>query len=143
MKLKYQYKRFSCQPDEVFPKRHSILRPYIDIAVKYQNKHQRVLALLDTGSDWCVFPAQFGELLDIPIKEGKHLPVFGISSEGIAYFHEVTLEIGGLGHKCLVGFSYDFDKMGKPPLLGHEGFFDRYEVTFNQKKETIEIKKID
>jgi len=142
MKLKYPYRRFPCTPDEVFPDRHSILRPFIDIAVKYKNEHQRIWALLDTGSDWCVFPAQLGELLGIPIKEGKQLPLVGISSQGIAYFHEVTLEIGGWSHNCLVGFCYDFDTMGTPPLLGHEGFFDRYKATFDYQKEIIEIDRI-
>lgn len=141
MKLKFKYYRHGCQPNEVFPQRRSILRPYINIAVKYKNKRQRIIALLDTGSDLCLFPADLGKYLGISVENGKQLPFAGISAKGVAYFHKVTLEIGGWNHDCIVGFSPDMDRMKAPPVLGHEGFFDRYEVIFNCKKEIIEVKK--
>jgi len=58
----------------------------------------------------------------------------------MAYFHEVTLEVGGWRHDCIVGFSSDLDA-SVTGVLGHNGFFDHYEVNFNFKKELIEIKQ--
>ncbi len=143
MKLKFKYSRWLCLPTEVFPTRHSILSPVIRIAIKYQGKKFDTVALLDSGANWCIFPASVGEYLGIQIDQGKKLEYTGVSARGIAYFHNVTLEIGGWGHNCLVGFSPNLDTMNVPAVLGHNGFFDRYEVIFNYKKEIIEIKQVN
>jgi hypothetical protein len=72
----------------------------------------------------------------------KTIAFAGTTGVGTAYFHYVTLEIGGWSHECFAGFTPDLDKVGIPcGILGHEGFFDRYEVAFNFKKELIEVKK--
>jgi hypothetical protein len=138
--MKFKYLRLSCKPTELFPDKHSVLRPIINITVKFQDRSLRLFALLDSGADWCLFPASVGEYLHIQVEQGEKIEFTGVSSLGVAYFHEVKLEIGGWGHNCLVGFSPDLDKMNVPAVLGHTGFFDRYEVTFNFKKETIEVK---
>jgi len=140
--MKFKYSRLPCKPTEAFPDKHSVLRPIINIAIKYQNRSFRLFVLLDTGADWCLFPASVGEYLDIQIEQGRKIEYKGISAPGVAYFHEVTLGIGGWYHNCLVGFSRDLDRMNVNAILGHDGFFDRYEVSFNYKKEIIEVKKI-
>jgi hypothetical protein len=140
--MKFRYSKWPCRPTEPFPNKHSVLRPIINISVKFQDRKLRLFALLDSGADWCLFPASMGEYLCIQVDQGEKIEFTGISALGVAYFHEVTLEIGGWEHNCLVGFSPDLDKMNVPAVLGQNGFFDRYEVTFNYKKEIIEIKKI-
>jgi hypothetical protein len=139
--MKFAYSRFPCNPTEPFPNQHSILRPVIDIAIIYKDQRIRVVALVDSGADWCLFPASIGEQLKIPVDQGKKIQFRGATATGMAYCHEVTLEVGGWGHNCLVGFSSDLDKMNVYPILGHNGFFDHYEVNFNFKKEIIEVKK--
>lgn len=139
--MKFKYLRLPCKPTEPFPDRHSILRPIINIVIKFQDRSLRLFALLDSGADWCLFPASVGEYLHIQVEQGKKIEFTGISALGVAHFHEVILEIGGWGHNCLVGFSPNLDEMNVPAILGHSGFFDHYEVTFNFKKEIIEVKK--
>jgi hypothetical protein len=141
--MKFKYSKFPCNPTELFPHQRSVLRPIINIVIKYKDQRLPLLALLDTGADLCIFPASVGEYLHIPLDQGKRMEIKGISALAIAYFHEVTLGIGGWEHNCLVGFSPDFDKMNVSAILGHHGFFDHYEVLFNYKKEIIEIKKLD
>jgi hypothetical protein len=137
--MEFEYSRFPCNPTEPFPDRHSVLRPIIDIAIIYKDQRIRVGALVDSGADWCLFPVSIGEQLKIPVDQGKKMPFRGATATGMAYFHEVTLEIRGWGYNCIVGFSSDLDVMGG--ILGQYGFFDHYEVNFNLKKELIEIKK--
>lgn len=139
--MKFKYSKLPCKPTEPFPNQHWVLRPYINIAIKFQNQKPRLLALLDTGADWCLFPSSVGQYLQIQIEQGKKMEFRGVSGFGLAYFHGVTLEIGGWEHNCLVGFSADLDKMNVPAVLGQYGFFDHYEVNFDFKKELIEVKK--
>lgn len=137
--MKFNYSRFACKPTEPFPDRHSVLRPVISIAIKYKDQRIRINGLVDSGADWCLFPVSIGEQLKMPVDQGKKMPFKGATATGMAYFHEVTLEIGGWEHNCIVGFSSDFDAMGG--ILGQYGFFDHYEVKFNLKNEIIEINK--
>jgi len=140
--MKFKYSRWLLNPTAAFPHQYSILRPVIPIAIKYQNKQLRISALLDTGSDYCLFHESMGKELGIPVKQGKQVGFAGSTGVGTAYFHNVILEIGGWGHECFAGFTPDLDKVGVPyGVLGHGGFFDHYEVIFNFKKEVIEVKK--
>lgn len=141
--MKFKYRKGNRQPPELSPTGKSIPRPVIHIFIKYQEKRLGMLALLDTGSDYCLFAESIGEQLGIPIKEGKEIKFSGATAKGgIAYLHQVTLEIGGWCHNCDVGFSPNLDELKFPyALLGNMGFFDKYVVIFDMQKEIIEIKK--
>jgi len=60
-------------------------------------------------------------------------------SGSVAYFHEITLNIGKHDAKTLVGFSYDIAKHGYG-LLGQRGFFDIFIVKSDLIKKEIELK---
>jgi hypothetical protein len=140
--MKFKYAKWPSKPTEAFPQRHSTLRPIIPIVIKYQDRRVRIFALLDTGSDYCLFHESVGKTLGIPVEQGKREQFVGSTGFGTAYFHHVVLEIGGWSHECIAGFTPELDKAGVAcVILGHAGFFDRYDVTFNFKKEVIEIKK--
>ncbi len=143
--MKFDYKKWPCPRSEAFPSRTWAIRPTVHIAIKYQKQRLRTLALLDTGADYCVFPKWMGERLGIAIPKGKKVKFAGAAGGSrCAYFHRVVLEIGGWDHECDVGFTCEPDEEDMPyGMLGTIGFFDNYEVNFNIKKNTINVKRID
>lgn len=141
--MNFKYKNFPVDPENCpFPEKKSAFRPVIQIDFEGINGKFGYLALIDSGADYCIFHAQIGELLGLNIKSGKALTFHGTSGEPQqAYFHEITFKVGGVSHKCNVGFSEDMKKLPYG-LLGQDGFFDKWVVKFEYNKENIELKEI-
>ena len=74
------------------------------------------------------------------MKSGKKESFGGISGGHLtAYFHFVSVEIGGWEHKLYCGFSFDIPSFGYG-VLGQRGFFDNFAVKFDLAKEEVELK---
>ena len=124
----------------------TIYSPILDTYLFYKNKqiHFSFQSVVDSGADFCVFPAKFGELIGISIKEGTQIPTFGVGGKETLYFH--TVEIGIVIKEqiwkfhCDAGFSFKMNMKGIG-LLGRKGFFDLFqEVAFNQDKKMLKLK---
>ncbi len=117
--------------------RSAIYRPYILVRLCNGHKISRGLVncLLDSGSDRNLFPAGWGESVDINIKKGKELSILGIGGIEIkAYRHKVKLYVGDYSFESEVDFSFAQNK----PLLGRDGFFNQFEeIVFNQNKKLV------
>jgi len=99
------------------------------------------LVLIDSGADYCIFHADIGEALGLKVTEGKALVFSGIPGQKQkAYFHKIAFKIGGIEHCCWAGFSYDLDAMNYG-ILGQDGFFDKWSIKFEYKKENVELKQ--
>ena len=90
-----------------------------------------------------MFPAQFGEKIGIPIRQGNLQSATGITGSDLAYFHAVVVyvEINGKAYKfsCYGGFMYSLDPIGLG-LLGRHGFFELFEsVTFKHNANVVEL----
>ena len=140
--MKFSYSKFPFEPNPAFPERKHVKRPVITIEVKYKNESFKYLALIDSGADFCIFHAQVGEALGINVKEGKGLEYYGvIGSKEEAFFHDITIIIGGYEKKCYCGFSYNFDQTKMPyGILGQKGFFSLFKVFMDYEKEEIELR---
>lgn len=141
--MNFKYKKFPVDPKKSpFPNKKSAFRPVIQIDFYSSNGKFGYLVLIDSGADYCIFHAKIGELLGLDIKSGKPLTFYGTSGQPqIAYFHKVTFKIGGIEHRCEVGFSYDMEKLAYG-LLGQDGFFDKWSIKFEYNKENIELKQV-
>lgn len=120
-------------------KRIEVFRPTIPIVVVYRGKSSWDLqALVDSGSDRNLFPAQIGEYVGLDIKKGKPRPIRGIGDHDvIAYTHRLKILAAGKTFDAEVDFSYE----QKAPLLGRFGFFNFFkEVSFNEKAKEITFK---
>lgn len=141
MILKFPYRKFPRDPNEVFSGKEQVKRPVIPIKVKYKNNEIDYLVLIDSGADFCIFHADIGDVLGISIKKGKKLEFFGIiGDKEEAFFHEVTINVGGYDKKLFCGFSYQFNKMPYG-ILGQKGFFDLFEIKMDYQKNRIELKE--
>ncbi len=113
--------------------------PFIPVRLVYRHQLSRnpIFCLVDSGAERNLFPAFYGEQLRIKIKKGNPKVILGIGGIKIKGFtHNVTLHIDTLSFKSQVDFSYDHEV----PLLGRNGFFDKFkEVIFKEKEKVLEL----
>lgn len=140
--MKFSYSKFPSSPNPAFPDKKHVKRPVVPIEVKYNGNKIKYLALIDSGADFCIFHAQIGEALGIEIKNGKVLEFYGVTGEKKqAFFHNISIIIGGWEKQCYCGFSHEFDENKMPyGILGQKGFFNLFKVSMDYEKEEIEPK---
>ena len=100
-------------------------------------------ALVDSGSAYCIFDAQFANMLCIQnVEEGKPVEFEGISGKILTGFcHHVTLGIGGnqLENTPIV-FVVDMPD-NAVNILGQLGFFEHCTITLNYAEKEVSIIK--
>lgn len=140
--MKFKYRKIELPKNDAFPERHFVFRPIIPVFFKIPNQERKLgyEALVDSGADYNIFPAQVAEIMGLDVKSGK-LDVYGGVGGGKyeAYIHKVEILIGGWEYEVECAFSYDFAPWGYG-ILGQKGFFDLFSVKFDYRKEEIEIK---
>lgn len=90
----------------------------------------RVEGIVDSGSHFCLFHWGVGELLGLEVGDGFRDTVLGAlrSPRSEVYYHRLRMEVAGESLSILAGFSRE---VLQPCLLGRDGFFDHFRVTFN------------
>lgn len=142
VRFKLDYRKFPAQPTEPFPRRTNVSRPVVPITLIHDQRRVRYLALIDSGADYCIFHAEIGEQIGLQIESGKRLSFFGSSGqEQSAFFHEIKIEVGGHEIPCFAGFSRELQSLPYG-ILGQEGFFDNFKITFDYLKDKIELQSI-
>ncbi len=131
----------------LLPKPSSVLgsllfKPIVPLVLAYQGRAIRYGALIDSGADFCMIDGLIGEHLGINVRSGVKEKFGGVEEAvgGEAYFHTISMRIGKVETEANVGFSYDIAHHGFG-LLGQNGFFDRFAVTFDLLKDEITLKK--
>ena len=98
---------------------------------------------VDSGAPYCYFHANIGRSIGLKIESGAKGDFGGVvpGAKSTAYFHNITLFIGSESIRVRAGFSDDIAVAG---LLGRNGFFDNFIVTFDQSAvpPTFELKRI-
>jgi hypothetical protein len=142
--MRFEYKRYD-QPQGA-----PIERPVIPIVLR--NVRDTTMsaiayeALIDSGSDRNIFPAEIADLLGIDLtSEPTSVRYVGGVVAGErrpVYFHPIEIEVGGLGaFMTTAGFMSDFSKGGYG-LLGRKGFFNEFTfVKFKDADHVVEIGK--
>ena len=123
--MRIRYRRL---PDLIDPAQFNHY-PYLRIAVRHTNITQPFLALVDSGAIDTLFPAVVAEVIGIDLESGVRKVYFGIGGHAaIGYVHECQLQVQGFNpwNKVKIGF---VDTI-KIPLLGQSGFFENYQVIF-------------
>ena len=125
---------------KLFPQRPTILRPQIKVVLRYQQRKYRILALVDSGSDFCLFSKGVADVLGITVRTGESLPVTGIGGGRIPFFfHDIEILLDCYHIKTKAGFATT--EIGTAGLLGQYGFFENFLVTFDYQNNQIELKK--
>jgi hypothetical protein len=129
--MKFRYKKYG----------PGILRPVVPVEVIYKERPVPYEVLVDSGADGNIFDASLAPILDIDLTSGEKSKVSGITGvEEPMYVHTVDLVVGGhLFKGAKVGFLKQIGEYGYG-VVGQKGFFDLFKVTFDLKKEEIELK---
>ena len=111
-------------------------RPYIPVTLRSkQREMQPMLALVDSGADFCMFDGALLELLapDLNLNTLEQISLGGVA--GVATGYVLHLEMGVEGHffPTPAVFSFDFSPDEFGGLAGQLGFFDTYTVEFQRK----------
>jgi len=131
--MKYSYLGFPSK-DKQGP---LIYRPFLVVRVSFNKKGIHTFCLVDSGADVCLMPASIGQLIGIDIEAGAEDQIRGIANQPAkTYRHLVHITVPKLASfDASVAFSADI----KYGILGQEGFFERFRVIFDRKKQQFEV----
>lgn len=131
--MRVNYKSFPFRNRGV-PEQTRVWRPILTVKLIYNHAtSKRFDAIVDTGSDYCLFDANIGALIGIKVVNGPEGDLGGIiaGSRGRVYYHNVKLVVGADIVEIKAGFSWDISEN----ILGFFGFFDQFIVTLNSAFE--------
>jgi|SRR3989338_11537053 len=137
MTLKYRYRKVP-RSNKTNDKTPSIPMTLSGSATKFD-----FTVLIDSGADVSAVPKHVAELIGLNIS-GEKEEAFGIGGAVPAVESKMHLEFGKSHER------YSFDIPVKviladcdfPPLIGRNGFFDKFVISFKQSEEKIELKAV-
>jgi hypothetical protein len=113
------------------PEQTKVWRPVLPVQIISGNHaaSKRFEAVVDTGSDYCLFNAMIGASIGIKIDSGSEGDLGGVIAgpRSKVYFHNVKLVVASEIVDIKAGFCWDLSEN----LLGQVGFFDNFVVTFD------------
>jgi hypothetical protein len=149
--VKIPYSDLRVRPDAAFPDRRSLDRPIVALLLTRGEKSVIAYATVDSGADNCVFPASIGLALGIDLPNPRSSLFSGSRDEPqVAYYEEIDVTIlpieseqistdqEPLSFSLYAGFCDTLEHVGMG-LLGHAGFFSRFEVRFHAAMRYFEI----
>ncbi|MEK6935393.1 MAG: retropepsin-like aspartic protease [Nanoarchaeota archaeon] len=120
--------------------------PSIPISLKGDgNNFFQFIGLLDSGADYSVIPQDVAELLGLRL-EGNKEQVRGIGGWVDSVNETIIVNISK-GHenynfnllvKVILGTAEEIGEI--PIILGRDGFFDKFKITFDQMNEKVILK---
>lgn len=138
--VEFGYTQFPIKALSSAKRKFFVSRPIIPLTILYKDRFVQYQALLDTGADYNVFHADIADYLGINLTKGKTIRITGIGGDSIkGYQHNVEIKIGKNLIKTTIVFSRQIPS-NATAVLGNQGFFDHFTVTFNYKNEVISIK---
>ena len=138
--MKFGYQKFLLGPQD--PRKPLVARPLLPVYLVNAERRTRspYYALLDSGADRIIFPADLAEELGIErIESGLLEPTVGVANQRTnVYFHRLVVQVAGSDRALPVnvGFSREIGL----PLLGRSFFAHFKSVSFAEPKEEIELK---
>jgi hypothetical protein len=113
----------------------------VSIALPAQNapRTKRFEAVIDSGATRCIFHASLGRFIGLDIQNGTIEDTLGVAGVSRTYLHDILLYAPGGVIKVRAGFSDDLPIAG---LLGMNGFFDHFKVTFDPTTQRCEIERL-
>ncbi len=113
-----------------------ILRPVASIEFKSKDGVWIELRLyIDSGADITLIPLTFGRLLGLELKKEEIKHLRGVGGAGVpVVITEVDTKINDTEFPVRVAWALEEDL---PPLLGRTDIFDRFVVTFDQRREVV------
>ncbi|HEX8653305.1 MAG TPA: aspartyl protease family protein [Pyrinomonadaceae bacterium] len=124
-------------PDDTVPKGYVEI-PLLDVRLFYRGQQDDVSCLVDSGADGCMFHSSVAENLGIDLESGEPVTHYALGMTPLqCYMHTIELQIFDFDERIQIraGFSRDSEMC----VLGQDGFFENYEITFRGYEKTFEI----
>lgn len=109
--------------------------PIIPIAVINTERKVNTSVLVDSGAAISIFNSAVGRFVGIDIESGEKRVFQGASAKLTGYIHNIEFVVAGKKINCRAAFSDDLSTSFN--LLGREGVFDKFLITFNEKEREI------
>jgi len=106
--------------------------PLIPIRLRYGDNAIKTYALVDSGSTLSVFRAEIADSLGMRLEDGEKIALQSANAPLTVYAHRLQAAVEGETFELRVGFSRDL--LTSFNILGREGFFERFRITFNERK---------
>lgn len=145
--MRKQYTGFPLsQPDPGLPGENKMWIPMLRVRCLFQHQMMPpVLAVVDSGSPYCLFMTEIADFLHIDLTNAPKGSMGGVigGPQDVTYFHRIRLQVENNWTFEVTGAF--MKKLAVPAILGRNGFFDRFQVTFDHSKtpHEFEITKID
>ena len=114
--------------------------PLIPITLIKENVEIDTDALIDSGANISVFREEIAECLEIVIEDGEEILLQGLGGRIVGYIHELKVRVDDEEFPCKIVFSKELT-VGLN-ILGREGFFEYFQVTFNERGKEVILGKI-
>jgi len=115
--------------------------PSIPISLNGKVKFDTI-ALLDSGADISCMPKDLAEVLGLDLnKEKSHAYGIGGMVDSVETKVSITVQKGHERYTLDIPFKVIFSNYDFPLILGRDGFFDKFIITFDQDKERVSLKK--
>ena len=114
--------------------------PLIPIALIKGNVEIDTDALIDSGANISVFREEIAECLEIVIEDGEEILLQGLGGRIVGYIHEIKVRVDDEEFPCKIVFSKELT-VGLN-ILGREGFFEYFQVIFNERDKEVMLGKI-
>lgn len=117
--------------------------PTIPVTLKSNGEQLKIVAMVDSGSDLLIIPKGIAEILKLKLDENKKEQVVGLGGGVDSYDTTVTITIP-YEHESVALIAHARIVLTDviPPLLGRKGFFERFEVTINEREKFVKIKDL-
>lgn len=132
---------YKIQPDKFGSSVYTVMLG-ISIALPKANapRTKRFEAIIDSGATRCMFHADIGRFIGLDIKAGSPETTQGISGSEDTWVHPIMLYIPGAPVIIHAAFT---EKLPVAGLLGMNGFFEHFMVTFIQTAQVCQIDRIN
>lgn len=111
--------------------------PLIPIKLYFEDHAVKTYALVDSGSTLSVFRAEIADSLGLKLEEGEEVALQFANAPLTVYSHILRASVESEFFELRVGFARDL--LTSFNILGREGFFERFRITFNEGKREITI----
>ena len=113
--------------------------PIIPITLIKGNLTIDIDGLIDSGANISVFREEIAECLEIAIEDGEEILLQGLGGRIVGYIHELRVRVDDEEFPCKAVFSKELT-VGLN-ILGREGFFEYFRVTFDERAKEVILEK--
>jgi len=139
MALSFKYKQIK-RPNPLLPEQE----PVIPLILVGPNEKYETFGLLDSGADISAIPEPIADIIGLP-KSGKRDKIIGINGNAEVIASRVKVIIKGVHQQETLDLPVNIivsDKADFNFIIGRAGFFNRFEITFNETQRKVTLKPI-